>query len=839
MHNKLFKLVKTTVLINSFGVSISFAAQTSPDPKIFSLPDIYAVSTSERTELMPYTKAGSYNYLNSKEIERFRGSSVGDFLSGIPGVIIGNKRNSGALSVNIRGLQNENRVPVSIDDTFQAIPSWQGYAGSSTRTYLDPDLVSTVEVEKGPSLAGDSVGATGGMVRMKTISYSDVIPEDSDKNWGFRLRLGTMSNTTKRPDYYTRGGYRTKWISECLTNSSGLCQVQTYEPPARYASSNIFSGLGKSYNSSLAFASKWDNADLVLAYAKKYQGNYFAGKRGAVPEIDEIVYQKEPWIEMGEDDEGDTIYEDVLLGLLKFKKQDGYTYYRSAEEVLNTSQNNDSYLAKLNLYNENHALSLVYRGYRSEFGELLPSLISFRGDGALQGEGTEVKVDSYGLKYNFNPVTPYINFTANAYLTRSDSSNFTPFFEEYGYSDSRHAYFTVSTQKGLLLQNISDLNIADMPLRLTYGLGISVERIHPPGNMDSRVSAKGYPKNAVAPLYIRDAKRHERTAFLSLNFKPLKWLEIDAGTRYLSSQTTDNQPITEFLGYDDNGQVIKKITYTPPIKNRGFSHIGMVTFKPNDSVNIYAKYAEALRSPSLFQASRGFSMQKTDDEMFGLRPEKQKNWELGVNTLFQNVFSDNDYLGLKFAFFNNYTKDYLARTFSKKSHVLQTRNIDSALYRGIEAQAYYDMNKFYAQIGFNHYLKTRFCHDLALGQKGCYEGGVEDSNIGNTLPPKNTLTLVLGTRLFDSKLDTGVRYSYYGKRIVSVFSPSEAGGDTKSAEWKPYGIVDFYASYNVTKNLNLSMAIDNITNKYYLDANNMGLVPAPGRTLRLNLDYRF
>ena len=379
-----------------------------------------------------------------------------------------------------------------------------------------------------------------------------------------------------------------------------------------------------------------------------------------------------------------------------------------------------------------------------------------------------------------------------------------------------------------------------MPVSLTYGIGLNTERIQPPGDTDWRVAAKGYPKDAVGSLGVRNAKRNEKSAFFSVNLKPRKWLELDLGSRFMSSKTSDYQPLIEFLGYDADGQLLKKLTYTAPISNRGFSHIAMLTIKPTENVSVYTKYAEALRSPSLFQASRGFSMTLSDDGLLGLRPEKQKNWELGVNTLAEGVARPGDQLGLKFAFFNNYTKDYLTRTFSKGSSNLQTTNIDNALYRGIEAQAYYDMNKAYVQLGFTHYLKTRFCHTRGMAdQERCYNGGIEDSNIGNTLPPKNTLTLVLGTRLFDSKLDAGVRYSYFGRRIVSVFSSSEGGGDAKSAEWKPYGIVDLYASYSATKNLNLSMAVDNLTNKYYLDANNMGLVPAPGRTFRLNLDYRF
>ena len=59
--------------------------------------------------------AQSTAYRGSEQIERFRGTSPGDFLSGIPGVLNGDNRNSGALDVNIRGMQGMDRVPVVID----------------------------------------------------------------------------------------------------------------------------------------------------------------------------------------------------------------------------------------------------------------------------------------------------------------------------------------------------------------------------------------------------------------------------------------------------------------------------------------------------------------------------------------------------------------------------------------------------------------------------------------------------------------------------------------------------------------------------------------------------
>ena len=44
-------------------------------------------------------------------------NSVGDFLTGMPGVLTGDNRNSGAIDVNVRGMQGFGRVPVVVDGT--------------------------------------------------------------------------------------------------------------------------------------------------------------------------------------------------------------------------------------------------------------------------------------------------------------------------------------------------------------------------------------------------------------------------------------------------------------------------------------------------------------------------------------------------------------------------------------------------------------------------------------------------------------------------------------------------------------------------------------------------
>ncbi|WP_216073744.1 TonB-dependent receptor plug domain-containing protein, partial [Acinetobacter baumannii] len=67
------------------------------------------------------------------------------------------------------------RVPVVIDGSLQQSTVYRGYSGVAGRTYLDPDLIGEVTIEKGPSASADGVGATGGLVRVETVGAKDLI----------------------------------------------------------------------------------------------------------------------------------------------------------------------------------------------------------------------------------------------------------------------------------------------------------------------------------------------------------------------------------------------------------------------------------------------------------------------------------------------------------------------------------------------------------------------------------------------------------------------------------------------------------------------------------------
>jgi hemoglobin/transferrin/lactoferrin receptor protein len=111
------------------------------------------------------------------------------------------------------------------------------------------------------------------------------------------------------------------------------------------------------------------------------------------------------------------------------------------------------------------------------------------------------------------------------------------------------------------------------------------------------------------------------------------------------------------------------------------------------------------------------------------------------------------------------------------------------------------------------------------------------------VPPKDTVALDLGTCLLDDKLTVGGRFTYIGKRMAegmgNNLDPSYSGNRINASTGNPYGVVDLYASYKPSENLQLDLAIDNLTDRYYMDALNVTLLPAPGRTVRGSLTVKF
>lgn len=148
-------------------------------------------------------------YSGRDRVERYRGSNPADVVKDLVGVFSGDARNSGALDVNIRGIQGPGRVPVSIDGGEQALTVWRGYNGVSNRNYIDPNLIGGIQVIKGPGLVRDVHSGIGGALVIKTIDVDDIVA--AGERFGGELKIEGSSNAVapRLPRLHTGEDYRT------------------------------------------------------------------------------------------------------------------------------------------------------------------------------------------------------------------------------------------------------------------------------------------------------------------------------------------------------------------------------------------------------------------------------------------------------------------------------------------------------------------------------------------------------------------------------------------------------------------------------------------------------
>lgn len=465
-----------------------------------------------------YDKDVSTAYIGKAEVERYKGTNPADLLKGTAGVFSGEARNSGALDLNIRGVQGPGRVPVTVDGTEQALTVWRGYNGATNRNYIDPNLIGGVQIFKGGTRERDvHTGIGGGMV-IRTLEPEDVVREGEEFGVEFRVEGSSNAVDPKLPTLHTGEDFRT--VDGYPQDSAGASypynDTTLMVTPASRSSSDDNPLGGEDYAYRLAAARKGEQFDFLAAYAYRERGNYFSGENNT---------------DYFSNEAGDSTL-DYIRSMAN--------YWKPGTEVTNTSSQMESWLLKATWHlSEEESLGLIYRNSESIYGEIMPTRISLSEErGTIQWPLSQVDTQAYTLEYSYEPEdNRWVDFHANLWRTDTLSDtysaggfpNFTSYFNN-GDPILRNTAVAnaTNTRDGFTVSNRMELNDA---LSMTLLGRFQKEKLS---------SDDEYTGDDNWRMFPRAGRREEWEGGFDLAWQPMDRLYLNAGLTYSSYWAFDD-----------------------------------------------------------------------------------------------------------------------------------------------------------------------------------------------------------------------------------------------------------------------------------------------------------
>ncbi|GAB5458073.1 MAG: TonB-dependent hemoglobin/transferrin/lactoferrin family receptor [Henriciella sp.] len=128
---------------------------------------------------------GQVSVVSREDLDTLAPSSISDALRDVAGLdFTGGPRRTGE-TPSLRGLSGQN-VLILLDGARQSFTS-----AHDGRFFLDPDLIGSAEVVKGPASSLYGSGAVGGVMAFESVDAADLLKED--QSWGVRTRFGYQS----------------------------------------------------------------------------------------------------------------------------------------------------------------------------------------------------------------------------------------------------------------------------------------------------------------------------------------------------------------------------------------------------------------------------------------------------------------------------------------------------------------------------------------------------------------------------------------------------------------------------------------------------------------------
>ena len=729
-----------------------------------------------------YQEPAAVSVISREAIQNSPSRNARDMLDNVAGVYANrSEAQNPGIAVNIRGLQDQDRIAMMVDGARQSFQ--RAGHGASQRTYVETAFIRGIDVEKSGTAGVGSLGALGGSVNFRTLIADDLI--EPDRDWGIELN-GTTGTNGYNFDGSAAGAIR---LSDSFSLLGGVSHrnMGAYEVGKNgdldlgttYSGDTmLFSGQEVLSTILKAEADITDDAKLTLGWVRN-DSDFSTGSydnlilKGGLSETEQSVLNNTWTAALDWDPASDLIDLKARLYYNRTKNREVTLYDEVPPGIIlgeNYGQPNTYEMATFGGSIENTSI------FDTSFGmvSLTYGAEAFHDD----GETTVPTMTENGQEFpngftggNASGARDVAGGFLNAKLEHDD------WLTVMG--GLRYDWYRISGSTSIFGDRTRDI----------------VNVINHPGTPPVCLPSPPFPPGLCTP-------------------GTPGWTETVYGDWYYPPYDVD---VDRSEG-----------AFLPSL---------MVAVQPYDWLQPFAKYSKSFRPPTIMEAFLNSGHSGVINGYApnpGLTAERGDTYELGVNVSQDGIMSSDDSLRMKIVGFYREIEDYIAlgRIENEEAGKLYAAyvNLDGITrMKGVEIEANYDAGGWYLG-GTLTYNRADWATSYSLN-------GVSEQLGPNTsvvfVQPEIRFAIDGGLRLLDEKLTIGGRVTHVGATEPTV------GTLQNNYKLDEYTLLDIYGSYAFNDSAKLRFAVNNVTDKAYVSALGADYYAMPGRTFTASLNFRF
>lgn len=858
-------------------------------------------STRDVSNEWIYQTPRSVSVITREQLDRNPPRHAADMLVETPGVYSAVSAQDPGLSVNIRGMQDFGRVNTMIDGMRQNFNE-NGHQQRNGQLYVDPELISEVVVEKGPSSGLHGAGAIAGSANFGTLNYDDVILPGNDL--GVRLRgmtgVGGYDNGVKFIGSAAMAGRLGESLEVLVAKSQR--NFGDYEPGKRKENFDfLLSGVQDGANNPLAeqtidrvkFSDQKQDSDLFklrlhLTPEQSLQFTYIgteisynnvSDRRVIDPSTAQALDGGEAWIKYG-----DAMAESKSYGLdYSFNPDSSWIDLKAKLYYVDTSNQRETAAGRPVYQGSTNMTELAWQIGVCNQNPVPDTYVTACERG--YGNNTDTSIKTYGFT---------LENTARFSIAEIDGFSFNhglEYFQDKGEST------TTKVREGADVSRTADNSLNPNGKRSIASAFGNLKWENETYTVAGGLRYDHYQLKGKTRLPVTEwtyTSSYDRTVASLRNMLSRSRELCEAGGRgyqlhcnnavlyegYLADPTTypNYESVYPAQWQSVNGMTDYKVDTTEHKILPSFS----VAYRPTHWLELFSNWGKSWRPPALTETLMQGSHPGDPFAYMVPNPfaktETSRSWDAGFNLSFQDVISNGDKLGTKVAYYDTRVDNYMVTSMVNVmpgyvgglGNTMFVNNLLDTQFRGLELELDYDAGRWYSGINYTHVIggNNDFCQKTYPLGSGYKRYDTPDAN-GN-YPAQRQAAIDAGYPSYEAYLDDqrlcgdmavfgmnsarnvpmdrgswvfGTRWFDQTLEVGTRLNYSAAGGpdEYEYDVWPSYITWDLFASYRLNQNFMLRATVENLRDRSYVTGYSdiFSKSYGTGRTVMAGLEVNF